>query len=148
MSNRYLNSLTGLLLVVFAAGAAAAPASVAVRSFTDDAQSEEASLNNDDFSSTAPAGPRVTAAVSQALSAAGINVVGDGGQAAAVLTGRVTAAWVNPEALPTNSVSAHFSLTDSASGAVLVEGNASGAAFDDQDAASKLGKEIARKIAR
>ena len=147
MSNRILSSLTGLLLVMFAAGAVAAPASVAVRSFSDDAQAQESSLNNDDFSSTAPAGPRVTAAVSQALSAAGITVVGDG-QAAAVLTGRVTAAWVNSEALPTNSVSAHFSLTDSASGAVLVEGNASGAAFSDQDAASKLGKEIARKIAR
>ena len=86
-------------------------------------------------------------AVSQALTAAGITVVADG-QAAAVLHGTVTAAWVNSEALPTNSVSAHFRLVDSASGEVLVEGDVSGSAFNDQDAATKLGKAIADKVAR
>jgi len=137
--------LLGLLLVLSAAGAA--PTSVAVRSFTDDAQAEELALNNDNFSSTAPAGPRVTMAVSQGLTAAGISVVTDG-SAASALTGRVTAAWVNSGMLPTNGVSAHFTLTDSETGAVLVKGNASGAAFNDQDAAAELGKKIAGKIAR
>jgi hypothetical protein len=136
-----------LLIGATATAVAAPPASVALDSFGDDEQAEQLALNNEDFSSTGPAGGRVTMAVSQALTAAGITVVATE-QAEAILHGTVTAAWVNPGMLPTNSVSAHYRLVDKASGAVLAEGNASGTGFNDQDAATALGKYIARKIGR
>lgn len=147
MKTGWFSCLCSIWLTVMAGVVAAAPTSVALHTFSDDEQAEESALNNDNFSSTAPAGPRVTMAVSQALTAAGVTVVSDG-SAAAILEGRVTAAWVNPGMLPTNSVSAYFTLTDSSSGAVLVKGNATGAAFDDQEAAAKLGKAIVRKLMR
>ena len=134
-----------MLLIAAATPVAAAPTSVALATFGDDEQAEQSALTNEDFSSTGPAGGRVTMAVSQALDAAGITVVADD-QADAVLHGTVTAAWVNPEALPTNSVSAHYLLMDKASGTLLIEGNASATGFNDQDAATDLGKHIARKI--
>jgi len=136
-----------LLIGATATAVAAPPASVALAPFGDDEQAEESALNNDDFSSTAPAGGRVTMAVSQALTAAGITVVADD-QAEAILHGTVTAAWVNPGMLPTNSVSARYRLVDKSTGAVLVKGNASGTGFNDQDAATELGKHIAGKIGR
>lgn len=145
-----LVSFFGALLAIAGAAIAAPasiPASIAVHGFSDDTQAEQLALNNDNFSSTAPAGQRVTMAVSQALTAAGVTLVSDG-TAAALLEGQVTAAWVNPGMLPTNGVSARFTLTDSASGAVLVKGKASGSAFNDQDAAAKLGKAIADKLMR
>jgi hypothetical protein len=134
-----------ILLISAATPGAAAPSAVALAAFDDDEQAEESALDNEDFSSTGPAGDRVTMAVSQALVAAGIKVVADD-QAEAVLHGTVTAAWVNPEQLPTNGVSAHYRLVDKATGAVLVEGNANGTGFNDQDAVTSLGKHIARKI--
>ena len=136
-----------ILLITAATQLVAAPTSVAIETFGDDEQAEQSALTNEDFSSTGPAGGRVTMAVSQALVAAGIAVVTDD-QAVAVLKGTVTETWVNPEVLPTNSVSAHYRLLDKASGAVLVEGNASGTGFNDQDAATDLGKHIARKIGK
>ena len=142
-----LLSLSVVLLCGAASIAVAAPVSVAVQEFSDDEQAERLALVNDDFTDASPAGPQVTAAVGQALAAAGIAGASDG-QAAAVLHGRVTAAWVNSGQLPTNSVSAHFRLVDSASGAVLVEGDASGSGFNNADAATALAKEIVRKIAR
>jgi len=42
--------------------------------------------------------------------------------------------------------SARYRLVDKSTGAVLVKGNASGTGFNDQDAATELGKHIARKI--
>ena len=112
---------------------------IAVEPFDDDLQSENAALQNSRFAAAFPAGPRVTAAIRRELSKRGV-VVSDSG-ADATLSGKVTAAWVMSEALPTNVTAASYRLVDKA-GEVLSQGKMEGGAYNNADAAADLAKKI------
>ena len=75
MKSSYTRSALACLLWFWIMPLNAAPASIAVATFSDDAQAQQSALNNDDFVATGPAGPRITNAVSQALTASGIPLV-------------------------------------------------------------------------
>jgi len=135
---------TALLLLALSSIAGAAPTTVVLQPFDDDQPSESQAILNDEFSAAYPAGPRVTQALREALSAHGYNVV-EHSDSGVQLSGTVTAAYMMSRGLPTNSVAARYQLMNIADGAVIASGDAEGNDWNNPDAAKKLAAAIIKK---
>lgn len=141
MISLFRHAGTALLLFALSNPASAEPTQVVLQAFDDDEKSESMAIFNDEFSAAYPAGPRVTAALRQALTEHGYSVI-EHSDTALQLSGTVTAAYMMSRGMPTNSVAARYQLVNLANGTVIASGDAKGNDWNNPDAAKKLAEAI------
>ena len=144
MTSLFRHVGAALLLFALTITASAEPTQVVLQAFDDDERSEGMAILNDEFSAAYPAGPRVTHALQQALTAQGYSLV-EHSDSGMHLSGTVTAAYMMSRGLPTNSVAAHYQLVNLADGSVIASGDAKGNDWNNEDAAKRLAEAIIKK---